>query len=111
MVPTSQNQSRSVGRVEWTPGPWKIHQPWAGFSKITGPDGELIFGIAAGGRDEKQPDRVCDANALLIQAAPDLYAALKAITDQLERIGDLRPHKDGQFIEDARAALARADGE
>lgn len=95
---------------KWTPGPWLFHQPWAGFSKITGPSGELIFGIAAGADHERQSSDVCDANARLIAAAPELYAALEAITDQLERIGDTRPHKDGQFIDDARAALKKAQG-
>jgi len=40
----------------------------------------------------------------------DLIEALQAITDQLERIGDTRPHKDWQYIETARAALAKALG-
>jgi hypothetical protein len=38
----------------------------------------------------------------------ELVEALEAITDQLERIGDTRRHKDGQYIEQARAALSRA---
>jgi hypothetical protein len=42
------------------------------------------------------------------EIADELMIALSAITDQLERIGDTRPHKDGAFIEDARAALTRA---
>lgn len=49
------------------------------------------------------------ANARLISAAPDLLAALIAITNQLERVGDTRLHKDGQIIEDARAAIAKAE--
>lgn len=39
----------------------------------------------------------------------ELLDALIAITDQLERIGDTRPHKDGQYIEAARAAIAKAN--
>ena len=34
--------------------------------------------------------------------------ALEAIADQLERVGDTREHKDGRFIDDARAALEAA---
>lgn len=41
----------------------------------------------------------------------ELVRALIAITDQLERVGDTREHKDGQFITDARAALANAGKE
>jgi hypothetical protein len=47
----------------------------------------------------------------VVLAAPDLLEALIAITDQLERIGDTRPHKDGRFIDDARAAIAKATGD
>ena len=32
-------------------------------------------------------------------------SALQAIADQLERVGDTRPHKDGEFINDARIAI------
>lgn len=49
--------------------------------------------------------------ARLFAAAPDLLEALQAITDQLERVGDTRQHKDGQFIEAARTAIAKATGE
>jgi hypothetical protein len=49
--------------------------------------------------------------ARLFAAAPELLEALQAITDQLERIGDTRPHKDGQFIEAAREAISKARGE
>ena len=37
--------------------------------------------------------------------------ALIAITNQLERVGDTRPHKDGQFIDAARAAIAALEAE
>ena len=37
-----------------------------------------------------------------------LREALWSITDQLERVGDTRMHKDGQFIADARAALGQS---
>lgn len=53
-------------------------------------------------------ERLAIAN--LMAAAPNLLAALIAITDQLERIGDLRPHKDGGFIDDAREAISIATG-
>lgn len=55
---------------------------------------------------------VCETeeDASLIAAAPELLEALIAITNQLERVGDTRPHKDGQFIDDARAAIAKATG-
>jgi hypothetical protein len=87
-----------------------------GFSAIYGPSGELVFGLAAGGAEEKQPDNVCDANARLIREAPAIYAALAAL---VERHSDLVSSGDCGFwdAEDedtmkiARAALARARGE
>lgn len=62
-----------MAKPSHTQGPWRFHPPFSGFSKITGPNGELIFGIAAGSADEKQPDDVCTANATLIASAPDGY--------------------------------------
>lgn len=38
----------------------------------------------------------------------ELVGVLSAMTDHLERIGDTRPHKDGQYIDAARAVLAKA---
>lgn len=37
----------------------------------------------------------------------EAVAALREITDQLERVGDTREHKDGQFIDAARAVVAK----
>jgi hypothetical protein len=40
----------------------------------------------------------------------DLIEALQMIADVLERVGDTRPHKDGQYIDAAREAIAKATG-
>ena len=61
-----------MSKPSFTPGPWTIPRPSMGFSQITGPNGELIFGLAAGSIDEKQPDDICKANANLIAAAPTM---------------------------------------
>ena len=39
----------------------------------------------------------------------DLLKALKIVTSQLERVGDTRKHKDGEFIDLGREAIARAE--
>lgn len=39
----------------------------------------------------------------------DLLEALKIVTSQLERVGDTRRHKDGEFIDLGREAIARAE--
>lgn len=64
-----------------TPGPWYIPMPSMGFSEIRSANGDLVFGIAAGDTHEKQPDDICDANARLIAAAPDMLEALQYIVN------------------------------
>lgn len=101
---------------EYTKGPWTFEPPWSGFSTIRGQNGELVFGIAAGGAEEKQPDNVCEANASLIAAAPDLLEALEAFLNwyvHFVNSGDAGfwdPEKDDIVIK-ARSALSKAKGE
>jgi len=47
----------------------------------------------------------------MIDVTKDLLEALKIVTSQLERVGDTRRHKDGEFIDLGRAAIARAEAE
>lgn len=55
-------------------------------------------------------ERTGYADGHLIAAAPELLETLICITEQLERIGDNRPGKDGPFIDAAHAAIAKAGG-
>ena len=97
-----------------TPGPWLTQ-----WGAAQGGDGHHIIDTKDMGElsriavvlfhDDAEGETA--SNARLIAAAPELLEALIAITNQLERVGDDRPHKDGQFIEDARAAIAKATGE
>jgi hypothetical protein len=96
-----------------TPGPWSIAPPFSGFSKITGCDGKLIFGLAAGSVDEKRSDDECDANACLIAAAPALFEALKAMVDaevDYMMINNLGDPEQQHNVKRARAAIAKAEG-
>lgn len=68
-----------------TPRPWTFARPHMGFSEIRGPHGELVFGIAAGSENEKQPDHVCDDNAGIIIAAVNAYRAEPSDED-VERV-------------------------
>ena len=98
--------------TKWTPGKWTVAPPWSGFSEIRGPNGELIFGLAAGGEKERQPDEVCEANAALIGAAPDLYEALERAFVALGRAGGNTtdsPLREAWL--NARTALSKARGE
>ena len=55
-----------------------MEQPWAGFSAIRAADDSLVMALAAGGPDERQSPEVCDANAAVMTAAPELAVALLA---------------------------------
>jgi hypothetical protein len=101
-----------------TPGPWKIAGEDAEkqtfiYALNERGSNRFWFDIQPGWTDDKQRTSSAElsANALLIAAAPELLEALRAITDQLERIGDTRYDKDGQYIDAARAAIAKATGE
>jgi hypothetical protein len=91
-----------MSETKFTPGPWRANRTSVRALKRTVADCEFA---------DVSPLRVHPedmANARLIAAAPDLYEALVAITDQMELVGDAR--KDAPFIETARAAIAKAEG-
>ena len=98
----------NTNKSQHTPGPWRVTQPWAGFSSLTGANGGLIFGLAAGCDDEKQSDEVCEANARLIAAAPDLLCALEVVLAAVNvRIDDSRI----AVFDRARRVIANAKGQ
>lgn len=46
---------------------------------------------------------------MMDEVTKELMEALKIVTSQLERVGDTRKHKDGEFIDLGREAIARAE--
>jgi hypothetical protein len=110
-----------------TPGPWQVGElngKYYGTDVLT-ESGELIV-YRLGSSDTAPSERATPngydghyeraetlANARLIAAAPDLLAALKALVAGVER--DDNPLDEGHFqdspeMEDARAAIAKAEG-
>lgn len=99
-----------------TPGPWEHRrttppQGWDGW-EIYGDDGAKVVCAVYG----PQRDRVTEADAHLIAAAPDLLAALKLQIAHEAMPAD-RGGKDGpkgrawqNFIEARDAAIAKAEG-
>jgi hypothetical protein len=94
-----------------TPGPWKAvvtiptksHGYLITAPQALGPhNGESEVGTVCGG---KIPGRA-EANADLIAAAPDLYAALEGLWDATVGAGDLTP----ALVAKVHAALDRARG-
>jgi hypothetical protein len=99
----------------WTPGPW--------FAVNAGSDEEPMMSVKAAriaGREPRHEVAICatgdspqmmeNANAALIAAAPDLYAALSAIlADSVSADPDMTRMKLALAAGDA--ALAKARGE
>jgi hypothetical protein len=114
-MPAQPNGRCDCGAVSFTPGPWLISKESPRIvvqGDFRGEPTNTLIGSACGYPDSgffPNEDEGA-ANARLIAAAPELLEALMAITDQLEHIGDTRPHKDGEYIEMARAAIAKATG-
>jgi hypothetical protein len=96
--------------AQHTPGQWSYHTR---DHPITPAWQEVI--IKANGWEpiattmpERPGERLdrAEANACLIASAPDLLAALKALLWQYDHYGNLY----GMALQDARAAIARAEG-
>lgn len=84
-----RGEDGGVVKAGFTKGPWSVEPPTMGFSQITGPNGELIFGLAAGLPEEKQHDAICEANARLIAAAPEMYGSLQGTLKLLRKAQDV----------------------
>ena len=86
---------------KFTPGPWIVNPHGGGM--IFGPEMEDVATAC-------MPRRA--ANAALIAAAPDIYAALELMVDRFSDY--LRDNGDYGMVEsgtiEARAALAKAEG-
>ena len=109
--------------TKWTPGPWSVFiddsgDKWTGWplsiDAVTDPDKTVV---RTGGQwpyewETATSQREAVANANLIAAAPDLYAALEhclgALTCGMDGIWDHHAPKPADL---ARAALAKARGE
>jgi hypothetical protein len=91
---------------KFTPGPWQISSIGCGF-EIEAFGGEIVAQaqqVRPRGDGIKHAER--KANANLIAAAPELYEALKILTEYMEF------RDDGKgFVSVALAALAKARGE
>jgi hypothetical protein len=120
-----------MNATKWTAGPWQIGSDFttlAGDRKTTlwGSDGNQAVTLIQSGLVKWEEQ--ADANANLIAAAPELYAALQTMIDYMleSHAGELESCHEGdaemageapeacsycQAIADARAALAKARGE
>ena len=94
--------------MKFTPGPWVVKFRRDGSSCISMGD------IASGGRHKQFDMLLCkgdgndEADAHLIAAGPDMYAALNGLLNEPTNAPDYLPSR---LWDAARAALAKARGE
>ncbi len=97
-----------MSETKWTPGPWKVFKPDAARPGIEARRGSIVIWGAA----EEEAGIEGLANAHLIAAAPDLYAAgLKVKCFLVARFGRLNDAEARGVLNVLLAALARARGE
>jgi len=88
---------------KWTPGPWRF--TLGGLPRVISADGTTICGVHRIGRHTGNHSvAAVEANGRLIAAAPELYAALSAISEMMG------PAENAVFSA-AADALAKARGE
>lgn len=98
-----------------TPGPWII-EPHDGYQLIRADDGHGPFARVEMRKTKTNNTTELYHNAALIAAAPDMLAALKALTADVQQdidAGRIKAAKTSRYMRDiaaARAAIARAEG-
>lgn len=101
-----------------TPGPWVINHRrlgWelAGYVPIDGVNHSALAHVVWVMQEDDDAGRhspECEANARLIAAAPDLLAALWAMSTSFHAVEYMEPHMR-EAAQMARAAIAKATGE
>ena len=96
-----------------TPGPWTVDWSDDGPLIYTG---DLLIASVSGSTEHVEVQgldgETTEANAWLIAAAPDLLAALERILARVETLNLFAEHgEDAKVVEQARAAIAKAQGQ
>lgn len=113
----NSNQTTARTETKFTPGPWSVDRDYIGKmwtdsisvrDAETGHIAHLTRGYEGDANGEGCPSF---ANAALIAAAPELYAAAQAVVERWDTPlwKDVEP--TARFIATLRAALAKARGE
>ncbi|MCP1243011.1 hypothetical protein [Acetobacter lambici] len=91
-----------MSEAKFTPGPWRVR--FGNIGHVTAENGALVSKC-------QRLTSLCNlqANARLIAAAPDLYGALERVVNVSAEIAP--EAQDANVFADARAALAKAQGE
>jgi hypothetical protein len=97
-----------MSEPKFTKGPWEVDLSSPLDPKVA----TSLGGWIATELDWPLSPVAADANAHLIAAAPELYAALERLVDRLDsHFGGPSRSSDWEEQEDARKALAKARGE
>ena len=89
-----------------TPGPWEIKRHFDSCYRYISAPEHIALAQVVWCVEEEERSPVCEANAHLIAAAPDLLEALEELADQYQYVNQF-----DSFYEQARAAIAKAKGE
>lgn len=92
----------------WLPGPWRYGVPAKGGRGVVVDANGNVVCVVEGGPLRRE---VTVANAQLIAAAPDLLACLEQMVERHEALGRPDDGWDGRYIDEAKAAIAKAKGE
>ncbi len=95
--------------TKFTPGPWKIAKNSNSFVYALNKCGTNRFwlNVSAVGKLCATAEEI-EANANLIAAAPDMYAALEELLSMCERQEDFNDDRDGMTLDRAAKALTKA---
>ena len=113
MIESTESAER---KEKFTPGPWVFEKGFRFYECFSTQEGRSGFYFEVGENaagSECKYDEEWMANAMLVKAAPDMYAALEnAVKDYGKPGGPWNvPSEPGTWIHSATSALAKARGE
>ena len=97
-----------------TPGPWEIKSHFDSCYRYISAPEHIALAQVVWCVEEEERSPVCEANAHLIAAAPELLEALEMgyrETMDYIRLNHLPGAEDNHWLQLARAAIAKAKGE
>ena len=110
-----ERNDRSFEMNKHTPGPWSVGVPGPNGCPTIGTNYGLMTAMIAHSRNEPDQIEVCNANANLIAAAPDLLEALEIVknaTIDIDSSGSWGSiHVTVEDWNIIKSAIARAKGE